>query len=290
MPTHIVAPITINGTPVDRPHSNGNNVIEEAGGAMRASWQIYMQAYSEMPLHDRLRALLARITPGPKWETFHKAIGNVEWVFGMHRSPGACISCGIPLPIESHLCARCQQDAAVRKEFYGGYKTVPEAKALIEQFDSTRKNPGWLIAEVVAILRLDVLVKTNKHYVLSAYDLLKLCGFEPQFDYVRAALAVVNYGNMVPEDTDEDVRFNKDTATILRWCPYDIYLQTAHWAAVRLRALDAAGNRCQMCNTDKLLQVHHRTYANRGSEKPGDVTVLCRDCHEAFHKNGRLAR
>lgn len=38
------------------------------------------------------------------------------------------------------------------------------------------------------------------------------------------------------------------------------------------------------------LQAHHRTYENRGQEQPGDLTVLCRDCHSTFHKNGRLAR
>lgn len=69
----------------------------------------------------------------------------------------------------------------------------------------------------------------------------------------------------------------------LRHMPYKEYLTTSHWQLVRSRALSAAGNRCQICNSDKQLNVHHRTYENRGNEKPSDVTVLCRMCHEKFH-------
>jgi hypothetical protein len=32
------------------------------------------------------------------------------------------------------------------------------------------------------------------------------------------------------------------------------------------------------------LDVHHRTYENKGKEKLGDLTVLCRECHTKFHK------
>ena len=49
--------------------------------------------------------------------------------------------------------------------------------------------------------------------------------------------------------------------------------------------LRGAGFRCQVCNSPKKpLDVHHRTYANFRHEQPGDLTVLCRRCHEFFHK------
>jgi hypothetical protein len=71
--------------------------------------------------------------------------------------------------------------------------------------------------------------------------------------------------------------------------PYQKYLLTRGWAKKRRQALKRAGRRCQVCNAGSGLDVHHRTYERRGAELPGDLTVLCRACHDVFHKNGQLA-
>lgn len=76
-------------------------------------------------------------------------------------------------------------------------------------------------------------------------------------------------------------------ATTLKTMPYKDYLQTSHWKKMRLRALKAAGNRCQLCNTSGLLDVHHRTYERRGAEHMSDLTVLCRACHTKHHAKKR---
>lgn len=68
---------------------------------------------------------------------------------------------------------------------------------------------------------------------------------------------------------------------------YDGYLRSSAWRKKREYMLRQAGYRCQVCNADDRLQVHHRTYDRLGHEDPDDLTVLCRDCHEAFHKSGR---
>jgi hypothetical protein len=77
---------------------------------------------------------------------------------------------------------------------------------------------------------------------------------------------------------------------ILSGMDYPKYLQTDHWQGVRKIALERASGRCCVCNSESRLDVHHRTYERRGYELPEDVIVLCRKCHEIFHKNGRLAR
>lgn len=77
---------------------------------------------------------------------------------------------------------------------------------------------------------------------------------------------------------------------ILAGIPYVEYLRSEHWRERRKGAMERAGHRCQVCNSSGPLDVHHRTYARRGCELPEDLTVLCRKCHETFHKNGRLAR
>lgn len=64
---------------------------------------------------------------------------------------------------------------------------------------------------------------------------------------------------------------------------YAEYLQSPHWQLTRAAALERACHRCQLCNSSKRLQVHHRTYVRLGNEDPTDLTVLCRGCHEKHH-------
>jgi replicative DNA helicase len=75
----------------------------------------------------------------------------------------------------------------------------------------------------------------------------------------------------------------EDRIQKLRTMPYEEYLQTPEWLERRERKLKEADFRCQVCNKDGPLDVHHRTYEHRGNEAPGDLTVLCGDCHALFH-------
>ena len=66
--------------------------------------------------------------------------------------------------------------------------------------------------------------------------------------------------------------------------PYSEYLKTKEWQQTRRRALKSAGYKCQLCGTDNVeLHVHHKTYDNIGEEKPDDLIVLCKACHEKQH-------
>lgn len=90
---------------------------------------------------------------------------------------------------------------------------------------------------------------------------------------------------MSTEELLEDVRYKElYRAEQLRLMPYAEYLQTPEWQEMRRFALEAAGHRCQVCNSAKSLQVHHRTYERRGHEDLQDLTVLCKSCHELYHK------
>ena len=60
---------------------------------------------------------------------------------------------------------------------------------------------------------------------------------------------------------------------------YHDYLLSPEWQARKVQALEAAGHRCQVCNSLDMLEVHHRTYERIGREEPGDLTVLCAICH-----------
>ena len=71
---------------------------------------------------------------------------------------------------------------------------------------------------------------------------------------------------------------------------YIKYLQSEGWKIKRGGALTAAAYRCQVCNSSKRLDVHHRTYSRLGDEYPEDLTVLCRECHTLFHEKRVLQK
>lgn len=69
----------------------------------------------------------------------------------------------------------------------------------------------------------------------------------------------------------------------LRALPYADYLQTEHWLMMRRLALELAGGRCLLCDSDVEVEVHHRTYERRGYELLRDLVPLCADCHRRHH-------
>lgn len=69
--------------------------------------------------------------------------------------------------------------------------------------------------------------------------------------------------------------------------PYKEYLKSPEWAERRAKAIRTAKASCQLCNASGVtLDVHHRTYKNRGNEKFADLIVLCRACHSKHHGKG----
>jgi hypothetical protein len=98
--------------------------------------------------------------------------------------------------------------------------------------------------------------------------------------------AMVNHLDKKKTLEERDARIKE-----LRAMPYVEYLQTSEWKNKRLKTLKRSGYHCQLCNkSDVMLNVHHRTYERLGCERIGDLITLCHDCHEKFHKNGKLVK
>jgi 5-methylcytosine-specific restriction endonuclease McrA len=74
------------------------------------------------------------------------------------------------------------------------------------------------------------------------------------------------------------------TPSEARSIPYEQYLQTEHWQAMRRLALEAADHHCLLCDADSNLDVHHRTYERLGMEQLRDLVVLCETCHARHHE------
>jgi hypothetical protein len=62
---------------------------------------------------------------------------------------------------------------------------------------------------------------------------------------------------------------------------YDAYLRSPGWRKRRAGVLNAARGMCA-CGAPAT-QVHHRTYARLGHERPSDLHAVCRACHEKIH-------
>lgn len=85
----------------------------------------------------------------------------------------------------------------------------------------------------------------------------------------------------------------KERLKELRTMPYQEYLQTPEWHRRRWYHLKTTGGRCQVCNVsakEKRLNVHHRKYTTIGNEGFTDLIVLCEDCHQLFHREGKLVK
>lgn len=65
---------------------------------------------------------------------------------------------------------------------------------------------------------------------------------------------------------------------------YSDYLKTKWWQGRRMMKLKRAGFGCEECGKKNVrLDVHHKTYRNKGREQPQDLIVLCELCHIYEH-------
>ena len=74
----------------------------------------------------------------------------------------------------------------------------------------------------------------------------------------------------------------------VRSLSYSDFLKTPYWDGVRNYKLRRSGYKCELCSSNKSLNVHHKTYENHGLEHLSsiankDLIVLCKDCHYKFH-------
>ena len=68
---------------------------------------------------------------------------------------------------------------------------------------------------------------------------------------------------------------------------YAEYLQSPRWRLLRAIRRRLDGNRCRVCFASERLEVHHRSYRNRGRGFIGelrDTITLCRRCHSTHHE------
>jgi hypothetical protein len=80
----------------------------------------------------------------------------------------------------------------------------------------------------------------------------------------------------------------RDRREVLPPSMYEEYIHSPRWYAFKRRLIKIRGNKCEACPTvgDKL-DLHHLTYVRLGCERPEDVKLLCRACHQATSQEVR---
>lgn len=62
---------------------------------------------------------------------------------------------------------------------------------------------------------------------------------------------------------------------------YQSAIRSSHWKKLKALKLKLTGERCEGCGCRPMQpELHHRHYKTLGREQPGDVALVCMDCHE----------
>lgn len=72
---------------------------------------------------------------------------------------------------------------------------------------------------------------------------------------------------------------------------YQQYITSTEWFnGVRSRINQLDEGKCQRCGSSAGLNCHHIHYTNLGYEEDGDLVMLCRECHEEYHRQHKYAQ
>ena len=77
----------------------------------------------------------------------------------------------------------------------------------------------------------------------------------------------------------------KEQIENLKTMKYSEFLGTIYWKVIRRYVAWKRHYRCELCNSDGKLNVHHKTYVNKEEELNylDDLILLCQNCHSKHH-------
>lgn len=163
-------------------------------------------------------------------------------------------------------------------------KFIPHPSSWLGREHYADEVPG---PEAAPSLPAKVPDRLNDEQLLAV--VVRLAGDQERPVTMAAEIIRAIRAQLTPADLDAFPVVSLERGRELAAMPYPDYLQTPEWQERRKIILKRAGYRCQVCNRDRSLHVHHRTYERRGVELPSDLTALCDDCHALYHDKGLLA-
>lgn len=84
----------------------------------------------------------------------------------------------------------------------------------------------------------------------------------------------------------------KTIYSYIRKMKYSDFLKTTYWKFVSYKKKSISKFKCQVCNSSKNLNVHHKTYVHHGEEIfyiESDLVCLCENCHKLYHSSDELS-
>jgi hypothetical protein len=82
---------------------------------------------------------------------------------------------------------------------------------------------------------------------------------------------------MIPEDPE------KEMARPICEVNYAEYIKGSQWSLKADKCKNAAGQKCEICDSDRELEAHHFNYERLLKEESEDVFCLCKECHTTYH-------
>ena len=78
---------------------------------------------------------------------------------------------------------------------------------------------------------------------------------------------------------------DKDISEYINGMSYQYFLKTPYWKAITEKVRYKSGFKCNLCGSNKKLNIHHRDYTHHGDElhHMEDLICLCEECHSKFH-------
>lgn len=65
---------------------------------------------------------------------------------------------------------------------------------------------------------------------------------------------------------------------------YNEHLRSKQWFEFKASVIKDRGFKCELCKSQKDLELHHLSYKRFGNEQAKDVMLLCHKCHLKAHK------
>ncbi len=146
----------------------------------------------------------------------------------------------------------------------------------------SEKKQGAVDPELIAEKKVPVAVRCSLEEVKDREERTqKYCNetLNPEFTWKKDC----SYQDRWSEVAYSDVGYN-EIAEYIKKLSYSDFLQTPYWKAVANRVRYNASFKCQFCNGNGEVHVHHKTYEHHGREHKylEDLVCLCKDCHEVF--------
>lgn len=153
---------------------------------------------------------------------------------------------------------------------------IAELKALDNQEynDIYWLNENEIIAKAIKRVKSKHIIPRQLIYICERCEVKDKERFDDVVTYQKMMLEIKMYG-YVCDKCEEYFEQLYDNIG----CNYRKYLRTEHWVEFSTQQKQNSPN-CEKCGDSTQLHCHHKHYQTLFRERPQDVAILCKSCHQ----------